>query len=407
MICKLSEILDWERKIDLERYEKDVLDIIQDVKERGDESLIELTKKFDRVELEELLVTNEEFDEARELIEPDELKALEKARENIEFYHRNQIKKRKWSYERDGIILGRIVKPIESVGLYVPGGRASYPSTALMAAIPAKIAGVRHIIACTPPSSDGRANPYVLTALSLCGVKKVAKVGGAQAVAAMAFGTESIPSVRKIVGPGNIYVTVAKMLLQNHVSIDFPAGPSEILIIADETANPRFLAIDMLAQLEHDPLAIAVLLCTSMNMAKKVEKEIRKHVFPIDRWKIAVVRTVEEGIEVANKFAPEHLTLAVENPKSFLEMVENAGSVFLGHYSPVAAGDYMTGTNHILPTSGYASLYSGLGVDHFIKFISYQLISREALEMMGEDIMTLAEIEGLKFHGYSVKERLE
>ncbi len=407
MIVSIDEIISMDRKIDFERYIPDVQNIIEGVRKGGDSALIEYTEKFDGVWLRDLRVSDEEFREAGKKVDDDFLRALKIAKGNIERFHRQQMKNMEFEIDMGGYTAGRKVTPLDSVGLYIPGGRASYPSTALMSAIPPIIAGVRRIVACTPPDKNGRANPHVLTALRLCGVEEVYKVGGAQAISAMAYGTETIPAVDKIVGPGNIYVTVAKMLVRNDVEIDFPAGPSEILILADDSANPEFIAFDMLAQMEHDPLAISVLITTSERVGKEVERIIESHSPSSGIWRIGIAGNMDEAISAVNTFAPEHLSIFTEDPLREFGKVKNAGCVFLGEYSPVSAGDYLSGTNHILPTSGYARVFSGLGVEHFLKFISYQKISRGALKKMEKHISIISEVEGLKYHGLAVKVRLD
>ncbi len=407
MIVSIDEIISMDRKINFDRYIPEVRAIIQDVRERVDSALLEYTEKFDSVKLKRIKVSDKEFSEAEKKMDDDFLTALEIARQNIERFHREQLKNLEFEIDMDGYVAGRRASPLESVGLYIPGGRANYPSTALMSAIPPLIAGVGRIVACTPPDSTGKANPYVLTALRLCGVDDVYKVGGAQAISAMAYGTETIPSVDKIAGPGNIYVTVAKMLVRNDVEIDFPAGPSEILILADESANPEFIAYDMLAQMEHDPLAISILVTTSEKIGKEVESILRSHDIASGQWRIAIAGDMDEAITAVNGFAPEHLSIFTEDPWREFRKVRNAGCVFLGKYSPVSAGDYISGTNHILPTSGFARVFSGLGVEHFLKSISYQKISKEALKKMEKHISIISKVEGLKYHDLAVKVRFD
>ncbi len=308
--------------------------------------------------------------------------------------------------EFEDCLMGKIYTPIEKVGAYIPGGRASYPSTALMIGVPAKIAGVEKLVACTPPQQDGKIHPLTLVALDIAGFDEVYKVGGAQAIAAMAYGTETVEKVYKIVGPGNIYVTAAKLLVSKEVAIDMPAGPSEILVIADETAKAEFIALDCLAQLEHDPMAIAVVLTTSKDIAEKVERIVKERGI-FENFGVYVVENLAKAFEISNEFAPEHLTIAVENAEEWLGRVRNAGSVFLGNFSPVAAGDYASGTNHVLPTAGYAKIYGGLSVESFLKHFTFQKLSEETMRRIGEAIVKIAEAEGLMQHAESVKKRLE
>ena len=310
-----------------------------------------------------------------------------------------------WDYEKNGLKLGQLIRPLQRVGCYIPGGRASYPSTVLMATIPAKVAGVKEIVCVSPPNKSGRVNDLVLVACKIVGVKEIYKVGGAQAIAALAYGTESIAKVQKIVGPGNIYVTAAKQLVSLEVAIDLPAGPSEVLIVAEEHANPEFIAFDLLAQAEHDPNACCILVTTSEKLAKEVYGRLLSYKIEANCF-ILIAENLEDALNFTNEFAPEHLELILKNPTDFLERVKNAGSVFIGEYSPVACGDYASGTNHILPTLGYAKTFSGLTVYDFLKFISFQSLDKKALEKLGKTIITLAEAEGLKMHAESIRKRV-
>jgi len=408
MIIKKVDVLNVRKKIDWDLYIEKVKPIVEEVKKRGDEALIEFTMKFDGVKQRYLKVPKEEIDHAYDIVEDDVIDALEIARENIERFHSITAVDRDIKIDFGDCILGKKYTPIESVGVYIPGGKASYPSTALMAGIPAKIAGVGRLIACTPPNKDGCVNPLTLVACDLAGFDEIYVVGGAQAIAAMAYGTETVKPVEKIVGPGNVYVTAAKLLVQKDVAIDMPAGPSEILVIADETANPTFVAFDCLAQLEHDPNALAIVLTTSRELAENVEKIAKAEgvSLNLENLKIAIVDSVDEALELSNKIAPEHLSIVCKNAEKLLDKVKNAGSVFIGEYSPVACGDYASGTNHILPTSGYARVYSGLSVETFMKHITYQILTKSSLNRIGEAVIRLAKAEGLEYHAKSVELRL-
>jgi histidinol dehydrogenase len=400
-------------RADLTGVEARVAEIIAEVRSRGDKALRDFTRRFDGVDVEELRVSEEEIEKARGRVDGKLIEALELAKENIADFHRRQLRG-DWSYAKDGITLGQVFRAIESVGCYVPGGRASYPSTVLMCAVPARVAGVRRVVVTTPPSQSGKVNPLTLAACSIAGVDEVYRVGGAQAIAALAYGTESIARVEKIVGPGNVYVTAAKRLVSGDVAIDLPAGPSEVLIIADDSADARFIALDMLAQAEHDPLASSVLVTTSRKLAERV-REILERETPARAearqaieagGAILLARDIAQAIEFANMFAPEHLEIITRDDEGVLSRIESAGSVFLGSYSPVACGDYASGTNHVLPTAGYARVYSGLNVYDFLKVISFQKLSRAALERLAKAILPLAEAEGLEMHAKSVEVRI-
>lgn len=393
-------------KLEFDEYIVKAKEIIEDVKNRGDEALIEFTKKFDGVELEKIKVDDSEIDNAYDEVDDELIDALELAKENIEKFHMIASVDREIKIDFDEIVLGKVYVPLDSVGIYIPGGKASYPSTALMAGIPANIAGVRRIVACTPPNKDGEINPLTLVACDIAGIDEIYAVGGVQAIAAMAYGTETIAKVDKIVGPGNVYVTAAKLIVQKDVPIDMPAGPSEILVIADNTADPHFVALDCAAQLEHDPMALAIVLTTSKNFAKEVEEKAVE-LNCSDRLKIAFVNDIDRAIELVNELAPEHLSLVFEDCEDYIGKIRHAGSVFLGNYSPVAAGDYASGTNHILPTAGYAKMFSGLSVETFLKHITYQILTKEGLKRIGNAIVKLAKAEGLYMHAKSVEERLK
>ncbi|WP_202320522.1 histidinol dehydrogenase [Archaeoglobus neptunius] len=401
----MHEIFNLRREMNIDDYIENVRPIVEAVRNEGDAALIRFTKQFDGVEIEDLKVGEREFEEAYETVSDDLIDALETAKENLDRFHYVTAVEREMRIEFEDCLMGKIYTPIEKVGAYIPGGRASYPSTALMIGIPAKIAGVERLIACTPPDSEGRINPLTLVALDIAGFDEVYKVGGAQAIAAMAYGTESIPKVYKIVGPGNIYVTAAKLLVAKDVAIDMPAGPSEILVIADDTANAEFIAYDCLAQLEHDPMAVAVVLTTSKDLAERIGELVEKHSIS-ENFRVAVVESIEKAVEISNEFAPEHLTVVVENAEEWLSKIRNAGSVFLGNYSPVAAGDYASGTNHVLPTAGFARMFGGLSVESFMKHFTFQMLSEETMNRIGDAIIKIAEAEGLRFHAESVRKRL-
>jgi len=412
MIVPAEELLKIERKINWDEYIEKVKPIVERVRQEGDKALIEFTKQFDGVEPKYLRVPKEEIDRAYDIIDDEIIDALEVAKENIERFHSITAVERDMKIDFGDCVLGKKYTPLDSVGIYIPGGRASYPSTALMAGLPANIAGVERIVACTPPDKDGRVKPLTLVACDIAGIKEIYAVGGAQAIAAMAYGTESVRRVDKIVGPGNVYVTAAKLLVQKDVPIDMPAGPSEILIIADETANPEFVALDCVAQLEHDPMALAIVLTTSKDLAERVN-ELAKSIVAersaevnLNNLKIAVVRDIDEAIRLANKIAPEHLSMMFKRAEDYLDKIKHAGSVFVGEFSPVACGDYASGTNHILPTSGYARMFSGLSVETFMKHITYQILSEDALRRIGDAVIKLAKAEGLPFHALSVEKRL-
>ena len=403
-------------QLDAEDVISTVQDIINDVRERGDDSLRYYTEKFDRVKLENFQVKKEEIEKSLLNVDDNIIKALKKAASNIEKFHRAQIPS-EWSIEVDGgINAGQIVRPLEKVGCYIPGGRAVYPSTILMTAIPAKIAGVSRVICCTPPQPNGKVSDIILAAAHIAGIDEIYMVGGAQAIAAMAYGTDSIPKVDKIVGPGNIFVTAAKKLVYGEVDIDFPAGPSEVLIIADETANPDYIALDLMAQAEHDPNAASVLVTTSKHLAEAVSAEIDDKIHNMKReeiireslnkyGKIIVVDSIDAASKFSNEYAPEHLLIMTEDPEGVLKNITNAGSIFLGNLTPVAAGDYGSGTNHVLPTSGCARMYSGLSAESFLKKPTVQRLSKNGILNLKDVVVSLAEYEGLYAHAESFKKR--
>lgn len=394
-----------------------VTNILSRVKKEGDKALFDFTRDFDKVELKNLEISSLELDECFNKVEESFIVALEEAKKNIEAYHKKQKSNGFLMNKDNGVYLGQRVIPLEKVGVYVPGGTAAYPSSVLMNVIPAKVAGVDEIIMVTPPDKNGGINPYIGVAAKIAGVNKIYKVGGAQAIGALAYGTETIDRVDKIVGPGNIFVATAKKLVFGQVDIDMIAGPSEILVIADEKSDPAFVAADLMSQAEHDELASSILVTTSRELCDKVEAELEKQVKTLEREEIIrssletygkaiVCETIEECIEVSNSVAPEHLELMIDEPMTYLGMVRNAGSVFLGRYCPEPIGDYFGGTNHVLPTSGTARFFSPLSVDSFIKKSSFLCYSKEAIIKNGEKIITLADKEGLTAHANSIKVRL-
>ncbi|MBS5985890.1 histidinol dehydrogenase [Clostridium sp.] len=413
----LKELKDREEEVK-EEVLGSVSNIIEDVRKNGDKALKAYTEKFDRVVLDDFEVSIEELDECFIKIEKNFIENLEEAKENIEYYH-NAQKSRGFILNKDnGIFLGQRVIPLDSVGVYVPGGTAAYPSSVLMNVIPAKVAGVKEIIMITPPNKEGKLNPYIGVAAKIAGVSKIYKLGGAQGIAALANGTESIPKVDKIVGPGNIFVATAKRLVFGKVDIDMIAGPSEILVIADKNANAKYIAADLMSQAEHDRLASSILVTTSKKLYEEVEKELEAQIKDLDRKEIIeealknygkaiICNSIEECIEVSNRFAPEHLELMAENPMELLGKVRHAGSVFLGNNTPEPVGDYFGGTNHVLPTNGTARFYSALSVESFIKKSSFLYYSEEAIQKYGEKIINIANKEGLTAHANSVKVRVK
>jgi len=391
--------------------------ILEDVKKNKDAALKKYTYEFDKVYLEDLEVTKEEINKAFNTIDEKLLDTIKKAKQNIETFHIKQ-KRTGYQYKTEGkdILIGQIVNPIEKAGIYIPGGKAAYPSTVLMNAIPAKIAGVKEIIMITPPQKDGTIKDSILVAASLAGVDRIFKVGGAQGIAALAFGTESIPKVYKITGPGNIFVAAAKRRVSGFVGIDMIAGPSEILIVADDKANPEFIAADMISQAEHDEMAASILITYSLSLAEKVVKELEKQVKELERNEIIekslsnqgaiiIADSMKQCIDLANEIAPEHLELLTVNPFELYKSIKNAGAIFLGEYSPEPVGDYFAGPNHTLPTSSTAKFSSALSVDDFIKKTSLIYYSREALRESSEDIVRFAENEGLTGHANAIKIR--
>ncbi|VVB52497.1 Histidinol dehydrogenase [uncultured archaeon] len=399
-----------KRQGELQEVMPSVTSILNDIKENGDTALLKYTVQFDKASLEDIEVSHKEIHEAVYSLDKKLLTHLKKAASNIRAFHNAQVTK-DWIKEfAPGIRLGQRISPLGSVGAYVPGGMASYPSTALMTVIPAKVAGVRQVIVCTPPNPDGTVNPLTLAAAHIAGADRVFRAGGVQAIAAMAYGTKTIPKVDKIVGPGNVYVTAAKMACGT--AIDFPAGPSEVLIIADESARADFIASDMIAQAEHDPNAVCVLVTPSEDLAKQVMQEIDIQIKNVARAEIIrtslenaaiLTGTLDECIDFSNKFAPEHLEIMTE--EDILGRIRHAGSIFVGSYAPVSAGDYASGTNHVLPTAGYARMFSGLNIDHFVTKSSVQIIDKKGLDGLSDTISGLAEAEGLFAHANAVRIR--
>ena len=395
-----------------------VTDIIENVRKNGDKALFEYGERFDRASLSSLEVTDAEIEEAFNLVEPRFIEILKQAAENIREFHKKQVRNSFVVNETEGVVTGQKVTPIEKVGLYVPGGTAAYPSTVLMDSIPAKIAGCDYICITTPPSADGKVNPVILAAAKIAGVDKIFKVGGAQAVAALAYGTETVKKVDKIVGPGNAFVAEATRQVFGRVSIDMIAGPSEILVIADGKSDPAFVAADLLSQAEHDKNASAVLVTDSYELAEKVAKEIENQLKQLSREEIArvsvdnngkiiVAENLEDVFAVANEIAPEHLELCVDNPFDYLDKIKNAGSIFMGRYCPEALGDYFAGPNHTLPTSGTARFSSPLSVDDFVKKSQFVYYSKNALDKVAGDVAFFAEKEGLTAHAKSAIIRSE
>ena len=402
------------------KFESAVADILANVKSRGDDALFEYTRNFDKadINLSNIVVTQEEIDEAYSLVDDKLLDVIRKALVNIRDYHEKQKQYSWFDSKPDGTILGQKVTALSRVGVYVPGGKAAYPSSVLMNVMPAKVAGVEQIVMCTPPDKEGKVYPTTLVAAKEAGVDVIYKVGGAQAIAAMAYGTASVPKVDKIVGPGNIYVALAKKAVFGYVSIDSVAGPSEIMVIADETANPRFVAADLLSQAEHDEMASAILVTTSEELAKKVSAQIDEFLKELSRSEIIskslenygyilVADSIDEAIEVANDIASEHLEIVTKDPFNVMTKIKNAGAIFLGEYSSEPLGDYFAGPNHVLPTNGTAKFFSPLSVDDFIKKSSIISYSREALELIHNDIETFAKAEHLTAHANSIHVRFE
>ncbi|MGF9910017.1 histidinol dehydrogenase [Brevibacillus porteri] len=410
---------DGKRSVDAGTREQQeaVKAILTSVRQQGDEALRYYTERFDRVLLQNFRVSEGEFAEASELVSTQVKAALKEAAENIRAFHERQVRQSWFTTKESGTLLGQLIRPLQRVGLYVPGGTAAYPSSVLMNAIPAKIAGVPQVVITTPPGTDGKINPAILVAAQIAGVTEIYKVGGAQAIAALTYGTEQIKEVDKIVGPGNIFVALAKREVFGLVSIDMVAGPSEIAVIADETANPRYVAADLLSQAEHDPMSAAILVTTSQALAEQVSQEVERQLADLPRKSIAeaairdygailLVDDLDEGFAVINRIAPEHLEIMIAEPFEHLGKVENAGAIFLGPYSSEPVGDYFAGTNHVIPTNGTARFSSPLSVDDFIKKSSVVSYSKRDLQDNGHKIVALAEQEGLSGHGRAILARL-
>ncbi len=410
---------DGKRSVDAGTREQQeaVKAILTSVRQQGDEALRYYTERFDRVLLQNFRVSENEFAEASELVSPQVKAALKEAAENIRAFHERQVRQSWFTTKESGTMLGQLIRPLQRAGLYVPGGTAAYPSSVLMNAIPAKIAGVPEVVITTPPGADGKINPAILVAAQIAGVTEIYKVGGAQAIAALTYGTEQIKAVDKIVGPGNIFVALAKREVFGLVSIDMVAGPSEIAVIADETANPQYVAADLLSQAEHDPMSAAILVTTSKSLAEQVSQEIERQLADLPRKSIAeaairdygailLVDDLDEGFAVINRIAPEHLEIMMAEPFEYLGKVENAGAIFLGPYSSEPVGDYFAGTNHVIPTNGTARFSSPLSVDDFIKKSSVVSYSKRDLRDNGHKIVALAEQEGLSGHGRAILARL-
>ena len=416
---RLIEALLSRSQLEYGNVQEIVNDIISNIKANGDKALFEYTKQFDKfdVSADNILVTEEEIKEAYSLVDAELLEVIKKSAKRIADFHEKQ-KINSWlEPNKNGEMLGQLIRPLEKVGVYVPGGKAAYPSSVLMNIIPAKVAGVEQIIMTTPPSAAGKINPTTIVAAHVAGVNKIYKAGGAQAIAALAFGTESVPKVDKIVGPGNIFVALAKRSVYGYVNIDSVAGPSEILILADNSANPKYVAADLLSQAEHDELASAVLITDSEELADKVKIEVEKQTAVLERKEIIekslnnygaiiIVENMAEACSLSNKIAPEHMEVCTAEPFSLLPMIQNAGAIFLGHYTPEPLGDYMAGPNHVLPTGGTARFFSPLSIDDYIKKSSIISFSQEALKSLGNDVVKFANAEGLTAHANSVRVRM-
>lgn len=422
-LIKYPERKDWKEIVKRPVFENDLLEkavkkIVEKVKAKGDKAVRKYTKEFDGIKLKKFLVSEKEIKAAESLLSTELKAAIQQARSNIEKFHRSQVEETKMIEPMPGISCWRNSVGIEKAGIYIPGGSAPLFSTVLMLAVPAMIAGCKEIILCSPPSKDGSINPAILYSADLCGITKIFKAGGVQAIAAMAYGTESIPKVFKIFGPGNQYVTAAKQLIQKEgVAIDMPAGPSEVLVIADDTAIPEFVAADLLSQAEHGADSQVILLTISEPIAEKVLECIKEQLKELPRKEIAekalsnskiiLLNTIDEAIDLSNLYAPEHLILSCNNTEELAGKIVSAGSVFIGNYSPESAGDYASGTNHTLPTNGYAAMYSGVSVDSFVKKITFQQLTKQGLENIGNTVMKMAAAEGLDAHKNAVAIRLK
>lgn len=410
------------RKTEISKQVNDtVMEMIDNVEKNGDQAIMKYCRQLDGFMIEnpqDLLVSKQEILDGVTAVGKDFMRILERTKEQLTDFHQHQVD-RSWSiYKENGVMMGQVVRGLEKVALYVPGGTATYPSTVMMNAIPAKLAGVKELIIITPVKADGKVNPSILAAAYVCGIERIYKVGGAHGVAGVAIGTNTLPKVDKIVGPGNIYVATAKKCCYGRVDIDMIAGPSEILIVADEKANPKYIAADLMSQAEHDALASAILVTTSLSLVKKVNEELKRQIQILSRAKMIeesltnyggafLVSSIEEAFQVSNEFAPEHLEVLVDNPMNTLPLIYNAGSIFLGEYTPEPLGDYMSGTNHVLPTGGTAKFYSALGVYDFVKYSSYSYYPKQVLKTFKDDVMTFAKKEGLDAHANSIGVRFE
>lgn len=416
---KLVEDILSRSQLENKEVQQTVDGIIADIRSKGDEALFEYTRKFDGYELtvDNILVTKQEIAEAYEIVDSELIEVIRKSAARIGAFHEKQ-KINSWlEPSKNGEMLGQLVRPLERVGVYVPGGKAAYPSSVLMNIIPAKVAGVEDIVMVTPPGKEGKINPTTIVAADIAGVDRIYKVGGAQAVAALAFGTESVPKVDKIVGPGNIFVALAKRSVYGYVNIDSVAGPSEILVIADDSANSTYVAADLLSQAEHDEMASAILITTSPRLAQEVSEELERQTAVLERKEIIekslenygaiiLVNSYDEACALSNAVAPEHMEICTKEPFSLLPKIQNAGAIFLGHYTPEPLGDYMAGPNHVLPTGGTARFFSPLSIDDYIKKSSILSFSEEAFKALGDDVIRFAKAEGLTAHANSVKVRM-
>ncbi len=416
--AKSFEHLVRRRALVEESVEKSVRRILDRVRAAGDAEVIALTRKLDGAKLQKLEVTREEWDEAVDRVDPGDRAALGKAAMRVRDFHRKRIPSSWEVREEGGGFMGQRVRPLGRVGLYAPGGKAAYPSTVIMNAVPASVVEVPEILMATPPGADGRIRPEVLLAARVAGVHRVFKMGGAQAIAALAYGTESVPAVDKVVGPGNVWVAAAKRLVFGDVAIDCEAGPTEVLVVADRNATPAWVAADLISQAEHDEASHAVLVTWIKPLVARVQEQVEKQLAKLERVKIArkalqtngaivVARDLDEALELADRYAPEHMVLAMDNAESVLKRVRNAGTIFLGHYTPVAVGDYIAGPNHVLPTGGTARFFSPLGVEDFLKRTSFVRFEPPKLRELGSDVIRLAQLEGLTGHGQSVELRLQ
>lgn len=415
---ELYENLVKRSQVDLSDVQKRVEEIIKNIRENGDRAVFEYTRMFDRVELnsDNIKVSKEEIEEAYKKVDIKLIEVIRKAKQNVESFHRKQVENSWFSPEKDGVILGQMYRALELVGVYVPGGTAPLPSSVLMNIIPAKVAGVEKVIMATPPDKEGSVNPVILVAANEAGADEIYKMGGAQAIAALAFGTGTIPKVDKITGPGNIYVNTAKRMVFGYCDIDMFAGPSEVMVVADNSANPEFVAADLLSQAEHDILSASILVTTSEKLASEVQSEIERQTGYLARKDIiqkaidgygavVIVESMEDAVKIVNKIAPEHLELCVEEPFSLLGSIKNAGAIFLGNYSSEPLGDYFAGPNHVLPTSGTARFFSPLNVGDFVKKSSVISYTRQALQGVKDDVILFAEAEGLTAHANAIKIR--